>query len=412
MELLFALLAGFFLWLFVHHCLSSARKNAIKRAGQLLLKVKLPYQNIICYLILLLFPCLPLVWGIYRFLTISTPLLIHSLVFLWIESMLFLLIFWLLTSITIIRRIIALEIREHGIIYKSVFVAWENIRYCKWIPSKDKIIIQCRRRTFKNRFPANEFESATAILSQFVEVRDHTDKVIAAPPPNHKQLQTHESLQGRIKRFFQVQFDLPSLLLLTLVIASFFCWFGSIYRYSRQQENVIENLEKFHPIVLRIGFDVIILDFSNSQNKPVDNDLSNLKFLPQIQCLYLSGSPITDKGLIHLQTLPLLQTLSLGGSLITDEGLTHLKSLSQLRDLDLMNTGITDAGLEHLQNMQYLRLVYLSSTQVTPQGVEKLRQAMPYTLILYPPSPSPAAPDDESSNIADITHHGPTDNPL
>jgi hypothetical protein len=386
MEQLCASLTGFFLWLLVQHCSSSARNRAIQRAGQLLLKVKLPYKSIVYYLTMLLLPCLPIVWGIYRFLTISMPLSIHSLIFLWIDLMLFVLVFWLLTSITIVRRMMAFEIRELGIIHKSVFVAWENIQYCKWNSSKIKIVFKCRHRVLKNKCSVNAFDTATAILSRFVEVRDHTDKVIAGPSQNPQQLKTNDTSTRGIKRFFHFQFDLSSLLLFTLVVASFFCWIGSIYRYSRQQETAIAKLDRYRPAILRIGFDVIILDFANSESKPVDNDLINLKSLPQIQCLYLTGAPITDAGLINLETLLLLQTLSLGGTRITDNGLMHLKSLSQLRDLDLMNTGITDAGLEHLKDMKNLRMIYLSSSKVTPEGVDRLRQAMPRVLIVYPPS--------------------------
>jgi Leucine-rich repeat (LRR) protein len=103
-----------------------------------------------------------------------------------------------------------------------------------------------------------------------------------------------------------------------------------------------------------------------------DKGLAQLKGLPLLSTLYLSGTLITDAGAAHLSVLTALRALSLSGTLITDAGLERLKDLALLDWLNLCKTEITDAGLTHLKGLTSLSVLYLSDTSITDAGLEHL----------------------------------------
>lgn len=94
------------------------------------------------------------------------------------------------------------------------------------------------------------------------------------------------------------------------------------------------------------------------------------------------GPLTTDKDAEHLKWLTELQILWLNGTNITDAGLEYLRALPQLQELYL-GPKITDAGLEHLKGLSGLRYLDLTCTQATEKGVEELRAALPRCRILY-----------------------------
>ena len=62
---------------------------------------------------------------------------------------------------------------------------------------------------------------------------------------------------------------------------------------------------------------------------------------------------------------------------ITDDQLNDLKELPQLQVLILDSTGISDAGLEAIKGCSRLSRIYLRNTRVTAEGIKGLRKTFP-----------------------------------
>jgi hypothetical protein len=62
---------------------------------------------------------------------------------------------------------------------------------------------------------------------------------------------------------------------------------------------------------------------------------------------------------------------------ITDQQLNELKELPQLQVLILDSTGITDAGLGAIQGCSQLSRIYLRNTRVSAAGIQGLRKTFP-----------------------------------
>jgi hypothetical protein len=96
----------------------------------------------------------------------------------------------------------------------------------------------------------------------------------------------------------------------------------------------------------------------------------------------VTDTTATDK-LECLDELPELQCLSVERSKITDAALQRIGSQSQLRYLWLENTAITDTGLKHLRGLKELRYLYMRDTDVTTHGVKELKQFLPNVRVCY-----------------------------
>ena len=133
-----------------------------------------------------------------------------------------------------------------------------------------------------------------------------------------------------------------------------------------------------------------------------DGDLELLKGYTRIEELDLMGNPITDQGLMQVsapyakklvltncdvktlefvKNFPNLQCLYLEGTNITDESLENVKYLPMLRDLKLSETTISDAGLKYVTAARSLEYVIVHGTRVTKAGAERISQQMPLTAI-------------------------------
>jgi internalin A len=131
--------------------------------------------------------------------------------------------------------------------------------------------------------------------------------------------------------------------------------------------------------------------------KPVASTVSNdgdvftadLLALPQLSCVDLSFSDVTDDGLAHLKMVTSLSELNLTRTVITDAGLAHLKGLTNLTHLQLgehsssaglvlRNLGtdikpITDAGLAHVAGLSNLAHLEVCETEITAAGLIHLK---------------------------------------
>ena len=91
-----------------------------------------------------------------------------------------------------------------------------------------------------------------------------------------------------------------------------------------------------------------------------DQDLENLRHLPDVEFLLLGETAITDDGLKHLRHLPNLSTLNITGCEISDAGYGALGDLPQLRCLMLADARDATSGINDLTPEQYARTTNLT----------------------------------------------------
>jgi serine/threonine protein kinase/Leucine-rich repeat (LRR) protein len=106
-----------------------------------------------------------------------------------------------------------------------------------------------------------------------------------------------------------------------------------------------------------------------------NEDLAGLVDFPNLEVLYLSGTPLTDDALVYIGQLRHLRELTLFSTRITDAGLAHLHELTKLQSLHLAMTDITDDGLAHLATMKQLEwLAFVKCRRLTGSGFRHLGQ--------------------------------------
>jgi hypothetical protein len=411
MELLCTILTGVFLWLLIVSHVTSARERVRQEAGPLLLGVKYPRKTVVKSVVAGILT--GLLWGLVIcficFLRMSISGFTYSVngsVFYNVVLQTYILLIFI-SAFFFVVRCYSLEIRELGLFFPQkafsgksfgrqakYFIPWGDIKYCRWNPSEEKLRISDGNNVIERMVAAKHGAALTKLLGQFVRVLDPTGDVLAAPSQEESNV---ASLYNRPKKRatfrFRFQFDLRTLLLLTLVVASGFSWYGIRYRRSIEIEQEISKLkEKYGSLIYsHNGTDVTVLDFSTCRKKPTDDDLADLKQFSQLQTLRLINIPISDAGLVHLRSLKQLQALLLlgTGNRITDAGLANIESLTQMTQLYLDGTGITDAGLEHIKRLKNLKIISLIGTQVTPEGFAELYKAFPKAVIPTVQSPLP-----------------------
>ncbi|WP_165225709.1 hypothetical protein [Aquisphaera insulae] len=92
----------------------------------------------------------------------------------------------------------------------------------------------------------------------------------------------------------------------------------------------------------------------SSDEQPDDSDLAVLSShgpYPEIDCLDLTRSKVTDAGLAHLAAFVKLQELNLTNTDVTDAGLSCLARIPTLETLNLTGTCVTDDGLRFLKRV-------------------------------------------------------------
>ena len=90
-----------------------------------------------------------------------------------------------------------------------------------------------------------------------------------------------------------------------------------------------------------------------------DAELPKIAAISQDVNLILSFCPITNEGLSSLEGKPNIRCLTLTKTAVTDEGIKHLRGMN-LQSLDLSSTKITDAGLATLGELDFPRLKEIS----------------------------------------------------
>jgi hypothetical protein len=345
----------------VFHWLNTARSAACDRAGPLLLRVgRGPWVGN-----LLMVAMAALQAGASFYFGTATPLrddLPYGFtLMMYLAADLNLLVFLSVVGFCINWWRFGLEAREHGLLLgRARFVPWSDVVDCKWWRPKRLRIQVCFRLPIQWRV-CKDVASLTAALGRFVPVYDAAGTVLAKPAEGERPA---DAPPRRISRRHLLQFDIQSMLLLTVVVAcGASCYSIRYHRLKPQWEAVarhadaIARLRALGPQMQFIGDGVYELNFSGCKIGPTDDDL------------------------VHLEQLVELHHVNLAGAAVTDAGLIHLKGLTKLRWLDLTDTAVTDAGLTHLTGLKELIRVDLTRTRVTSAGVAELRRSAPGAFI-------------------------------
>jgi Leucine-rich repeat (LRR) protein len=83
------------------------------------------------------------------------------------------------------------------------------------------------------------------------------------------------------------------------------------------------------------------------------------------------------KLLANLKGLPNLRQVQLSGTQVTDGDLKELVSLRMLTGVGLDNTAITDAGLLSLAPLPYLTMVEHEGTSISENALNRVLKAVP-----------------------------------
>jgi serine/threonine protein kinase/Leucine-rich repeat (LRR) protein len=130
-------------------------------------------------------------------------------------------------------------------------------------------------------------------------------------------------------------------------------------------------------IELRALTNLRYLALSYSGPKLTEAGLANLKLLPKLEHLGLTGCSVGDGVPEAFKDMKQLGSLSLGHTRITDAGLAHLKDLPSLGSLDLSYTRISDAGVPQLLALPALRSLVIHETRISARGAATLKVAFP-----------------------------------
>lgn len=112
-----------------------------------------------------------------------------------------------------------------------------------------------------------------------------------------------------------------------------------------------------------------------------DRALQHLRWVPRLRDLAIRDVPITDGGLEHLKWVPRLQNIYLNQTQVTDAGLQHLAGRSTLKALELESPGITDAGVDILCELTSLRTISIRGTKISEEGIARLKKALVSTRV-------------------------------
>jgi hypothetical protein len=125
--------------------------------------------------------------------------------------------------------------------------------------------------------------------------------------------------------------------------------------------------------------DVIAVDLDS--RRVTNAILAEVRHLPAVRRLFISGATITSDGLEVLKDMPSLRHLYIQGA-IDDKSMQYVAAIPELELLDIQNAPVTNAGLSQLKGKLRLRRLDLYDTDVTESGITELQRALPNCEIL------------------------------
>jgi Leucine Rich repeat len=103
-----------------------------------------------------------------------------------------------------------------------------------------------------------------------------------------------------------------------------------------------------------------------------DSHVRQLSHLPALEDLNLDSCPIGDASIAHLaerNVVPNLTCLDLADTDVTDIGMSHIAKFSRLAKLSLFYCNITNASLEHVAKLESLETLNLDSREISNEGL-------------------------------------------
>ena len=198
------------------------------------------------------------------------------------------------------------------------------------------------------------------------------------------------------RRWFS--FSLRSLLVLTLIVAALFAWFGKYIIRSRIERSVVAKIQAAGGRVYydyQLGFggfdksptptgsrltryllgnDIYATVIHVSFNRPTtDEQVQALGKLENLTDLAIFGPEVTDKSVDDLLSLSKLRSLSMSSTLITPAGLARFSNLKRLQSLTLYGDTITDEHLHELLSFPSLQYLQIIRSPISDAGVKQLR---------------------------------------
>jgi hypothetical protein len=340
MELFIALLTGFFFWLLVFHWYRRASARGREQAGALLFRATsaIPAMRRHRW---------ALVLSIYMFLMLLIDIgnIIGSVaehpeqqLLPW-ESFFDVAVRFLavlLFTVPLGRTDIALEVREEGVFHgasgknrwlgRLKFTGWNEIGRCKWVSTLSAVQVAPSLGILKiaeDVIAPAERAAVTSALGRFVPV-DGGDGALLAQPKEPRNV-SESTLSNRRYARLPFQFDLQSLLILTVAVACATSRYAIRYQHLKPGWDAIAKLEAFQPEIMYFGYSICGINFWNCTVKPTDDDLALLEPFVELEILHLSGTAITDAGLKYLKGMKKLQWIFLKNTRVTAEGIADLK---------------------------------------------------------------------------------------
>ena len=132
-------------------------------------------------------------------------------------------------------------------------------------------------------------------------------------------------------------------------------------RYSAVRDTHIFRLKQLHSL------EELYLDSCPVSDLAIGH-LANNNVVPNLTCLDLADTDLTDVGISHIAKFPKLERLSLFYCNISNSGLRHISKLTNLQILNLDSRDISDDGLRHLCVLQNLKSLDIFSGRITDSG--------------------------------------------
>jgi hypothetical protein len=102
--------------------------------------------------------------------------------------------------------------------------------------------------------------------------------------------------------------------------------------------------------------------------------LKSICTLKKLRVLRIAHNILKEENLIFLSALPELECLSVARTGLSDAGMKYLSKCGKLRILDLSeNPGIGDQSIKHLLPLKNLAYLCLKGTQISPEGIKQLK---------------------------------------
>ncbi len=107
--------------------------------------------------------------------------------------------------------------------------------------------------------------------------------------------------------------------------------------------------------------------------KGTEKDLERLKWLRDVEQVYLVGPQVSDGWVRHLREMPRLKSVKIKHANVTAKAVEELSHLERLRALRLMFVPLGDDMIPHLEKCEGLSRLMIAGRTLTPDGEKRLK---------------------------------------